>query len=284
MQRHDIIIVGSGPAGISAAITAKLRNKSILLFGQGGISKKVSAPVRIRNYPGFPDISGEKLHLAFQEHLRAMGIFSVNRRVDGIYPMGDYFSVLSGSDIYEARSIILATGVTASRTIPGETQLLGKGVSYCATCDGFLYENGRIVCITFGPSTEREVRYLADITKEVVLLPQYDGTLSGDNMETVKAKPKQITKSGDQLKVVTDVGELTADGVFILREDLASNQLLPGLATENGFIKVDRQMCTQTAGCFACGDCVGVPFQYIKAAGEGNVAALSAVAYLSQYV
>ena len=281
-QRYSIAIVGCGPAGLSAALNARIRKKSLILFGENGVSNKVSRPASIKNYLGMPSVSGEELKEAFSQHILEMGITITNAHIDGIYPMGGYFVLTSGSKMYEAKAVILATGAKASNLIPGEQQLLGNGVSYCATCDGLVYEGRTVAVVAYDEREEEDVRYLAKIARKVVFLPQYRSSLVGRNVETVSGKPVGVKKLDDGLCLSLENGEtVIADGIFLLRDaDMSPTGLLPGLNREKNFIKVDRMMRTNVEGCFAAGDCVGAPFQYIKAAGEGNIAALSACEYL----
>ena len=246
----------------------------------------MSRPASIKNYLGMPSVSGEELKEAFLQHILEMGITITNAHIDGIYPMGGYFVLSSGSKMYEAKAVILATGAKASNLIPGEQQLLGNGVSYCATCDGLVYEGRTVAVVAYDEREEEDVRYLAKIARKVVFLPQYRSSLVGRNVETVSGKPVGVKKLDDGLCLSLENGEtVIADGIFLLRDgDMSPTGLLPGLNREKNFIKVDRMMRTNVEGCFAAGDCVGAPFQYIKAAGEGNIAAHSAVAYLAQSV
>ena len=139
MERYDIAIIGTGPAGVSAALTAVNRNKRVLLLGSAKMSEKVAKAHEIRNYPGLPAIRGEDLAEAFRRHLAEAGIEITEGRVGAVYAMGDYFALQVGEDMPEASAVILATGVVQAKPLPGEEKLLGRGVSYCATCDAPLY-------------------------------------------------------------------------------------------------------------------------------------------------
>ena len=119
-DRYDVVIIGTGPAGVSAAITAKVRNKSVLLLGSAEISDKVAKAHSILNHPGLPDISGAELAKKLQEHLQQMGIEITDRRAAMVYSMGDYFSLQIDQDFIEATSVILATGVSFGKPLPGE--------------------------------------------------------------------------------------------------------------------------------------------------------------------
>ena len=280
MERYDIAILGTGPAGISAAITAKIRNKKILLIGSKDLSTKMSKAHVIRNYPGLPDIPGAELAAHMQEHLTRMEIEITDDRIAAVYAMGEYFA-LQGQEMYEASSVILASGVLLAKPYPGEEEFLGKGVSYCATCDASLYRGKTVAVVGFAPKEEAEAAFLSEVAGKVYYLPQYkDEPKLPESIEIRRALPQAIREAGAKKLLVTDGGELEADGIFLLRESVAADKLVPGLKFNGTHVEVDRSMQTNLKGLFACGDITGTPYQYIKAAGEGNVAALSAAAYL----
>lgn len=284
MERVDIAIIGTGPAGLEAAITAKLRNKKLLLFGNKDLSLKITRAVQIDNYLGLPDLSGERLAEAFKEHLKNMEIEITCDRINAVYSMGDYFALQSADKMYEAKSVILATGVVTGKVFKGENENLGSGVSYCATCDAALYKGKTAVVISYSKKEEEEAEFLAERAEKVYYIPMYkeEVTLS-EKIEVVKGVlPKEILRKEGKMVFVTDKKEFVVDGVFILRDAVAPDKLVPGLLAEEAHIVVDRTMATNIPGLFACGDITGRPYQYMKAAGEGNVAALSAAAYLKQ--
>jgi len=282
MERYDIAILGTGPAGVSAAITAKIRNKNILLLGSRNLSDKLEKAHVIQNYPGLPDIPGAELADAFRRHLDRMGIEITEEKVSAVYNMGDYFALqTTANQMYEAAAVILATGVTAGRPLPGESELLGRGVSYCATCDAPLYRGKTAAVIGFSPREEAEADFLSEIASRVLYFPQYKAeTHLRGAVEVIRETPVSISGSENGKLLTTNAGSYEVNGVFILRESVFPGQLVPGLASEANRVTVDRTMATNIPGCFACGDLVGQPYQYVKAAGEGNVAALSAVAWI----
>ena len=291
-QRYDVAIIGTGPAGVSAAITAKARNKSILLLGKAGGSDKVSKAHVIRNYPGLPDIPGDELAAHFLEHLAKMDIPITDKRVTMIYAMGDYFSLQIDQDFVEAKTVILASGVSFGKPFPGEDENLGRGVSYCATCDAALYRGKEAVVVGYAPKEESDARFLAEMASKVIYIPVYrkadadamKDTLFPDrpNIEVRKTTPAGIGRKDARMVLETDEGEIVTDGIFLLRESVAPDKLVPGLELDGNHVKVDRSMATNLPGMFAAGDITGAPYQYIKAAGEGNAAALSAVSYIDK--
>ncbi len=284
-MRYDIAIVGSGPAGLEAAITAKIRNKNILLIGDKNSSAKVYKAHEIKNYLGIPNIPGNELAKAFLEHAQSMGVDITEDRIASIYAMGSYFMLQGGNENYEADALILATGVVNAKPIEGEEEYLGKGVSYCATCDAALYRGKKAVVIGYSPKEEAEADFLAEGCEKVYYIPQYkDEVHVSDKVEVLSGKPVRIVGDRFVTGLVIDSWEeeIEADGVFVLREAISPGQLVPGLETKGAHVVVDRKMATNIKGCFACGDITGEPYQYIKSAGEGNVAALSAVGYLTE--
>ena len=283
MERVEIAIIGTGPAGVSAALTASNRNKRILLFGSREMSPKVAKAHEIRNYPGLPFVKGADLAAAFREQLDRMGIAVTEKRVGAVYAMGDYFALQAGEEMIEAETVILATGVVQAKPLPGEEELLGRGVSYCATCDAPLYRGKTAAVIGYSPAEEKEAAFLNDVCAKVMYFTMYKGEPDlPEGVEIIRETVTEVAQADGRRVVKTEGGEYPADGVFILRDAVAPGQLVPGLETEGPHVKVNRSMETSLPGIFACGDITGTPYQYVKAAGEGNVAAISAAAYIER--
>ena len=281
MERVDIAIIGTGPAGVSAALTATNRNKSVLLLGSREMSEKVAKAHEIRNYPGIPMVKGSDLAAAFRDHLDRAGIAITEKRVGAVYAMGDYFVLQIGEEMAEARAVILATGVVQANPLPGEKELLGRGVSYCATCDAPLYRGKTAAVIGYSPREEAEAAFLSEVCSEVTYFPMYkEETALPEKVRVIREKATGIAQEDGRRVVQTEKGTYAADGVFVLREAVAPDTLVPGLEAEGPHVRVNRKMETSLPGVFACGDLTGTPYQYIKAAGEGNVAAISAAAYI----
>lgn len=279
---YDCAIIGTGPAGLEAALTLKNRNVNFILIGSKLTSEKVYKAHEINNYLGLPAISGENFQNAFLNHLKAMDIEITEDKVSQIYDMGDYYA-LQGSNMYEAKSVIIATGVTFDKPLKGESELLGNGVSYCATCDANLYKGKDIVSIIDSSDELEEVKFLSKVVNNLKLIPLYENELKNDgNIEIINEKPIEIKANDRKRVVITDKNEYNVDGVFILKKSVPMTYLIYGIEMEDEHIKVDRLMRTNLKGVFACGDIVGKPYQYIKAAGEGNVASLSVVNYLNE--
>lgn len=283
MERADIAIIGTGPGGVSAAITAAIRNKKVLLLGSRDLSEKMRRAHQILNYPGFPAVSGNDLADAFARHLAQMNIPVTEKRVNAVYAMGDYFVLQAGEEMLEARSVILASGVVQGKPLPGENEMLGHGVSYCASCDAALYLGKTAAVIGYGPREEAEAAFLSEVCSEVYYYPMYrEETNLPEAVRVIREKVTELAQEDGKRIVVTETGRKAVDGIFVLREAVAPAQLVPGLETDGSHVVTDRRMATSIPGLFACGDITGTPYQYVKAAGEGNVAALSAVNWLDQ--
>ncbi|MBQ2900676.1 MAG: NAD(P)/FAD-dependent oxidoreductase [Agathobacter sp.] len=283
-MRYDCIIIGSGPAGLSAAINLKTYQKNFLWFGNASLSEKVQKAEKVVNYPGMPEITGQELAEAFVEHKESQGLEILDKIVSSIYDMGGYYNVMAENQFYETDTIILAMGVVAANQYAGEAEFVGRGVSYCATCDGMLYKGKTIAVVATSERFEHEIEFLADLAEKVYLFPYYkDCKIERENVEFIK-KPIKEVKGGfraEQL-VLGDGTELGVDGIFIMRNAIAPTTLLNKLEVVDGHIEVNRQMETNIKGVFAAGDCTGKPYQYAKAVGEGNVAAHSVIEYLGE--
>ncbi len=283
-MRYDIAIIGTGPAGLEAAITAKIRNKSVLLLGSKDLSTKMTSAHAIENYLGLPHVSGEAMKEAFLSHLANLEIEITEKKVTNVYSMGGWFMLqLDDNSAEEASSVILATGVAPGKPYPGEEKFLGRGVSYCATCDAPLYRNKTVAVIGGSPREEAEADFLGEICAKVLYFPLYkDEPHFNTAVEVIRERPTEILGEKKAAALKTPQNEYSVDCVFILRESQFPAQLVPGLETEGTAVKADMQMKTNIEGLFVAGDIAGQPYQYIKAAGQGNVAALSAVSYLAE--
>lgn len=283
MNKVDIAIIGSGPAGISAALNAKIRHKSFYLFGSADFSDKVQRSECISNYPALTDVSGSDFNHHLNKQLLNMNITVTEKRITGIYKMKNYFALLSDTEEFDADTIIIATGVTAVRPIANEQELLGRGVSYCATCDGNLYTGKTIAVVCDNAPMEEEVTYLSGLANKVYYMPLFkNSSITAENMEMLDSPVTEIIGQDRVSGILCKNGtRIDVDGVFFIKQSVSPSILLRGLETEDGHVTVNRKMETNIEGCFAAGDCTGTPYQIAKAVGEGNVAAHSAIQYLA---
>ena len=283
MERFDIAVIGTGPAGVSAAITAKIRNKNVILLGSKGLSPKISKAHLIENYPGLPAISGAELAAKLKEHLAALDISITDKQVGAVYAMGEHFVLQAGEDMIEAKTVIAATGIVQSKPLTGEDKFLGRGVSYCATCDARLYKGKTVAVLGYSADAADEAEYLAEVVDKVVYLHLGGGLPSPrENIVVTEEKPVEISGESSVNALVTDKAVHEVSCVFILRDAVMPDKLIPGIETDGPHIRADLNMQTNIPGLFVCGDIAGKPYQYVKAAGQGNVAALSAISYLNK--
>lgn len=277
----DLIIIGSGPAGISAALTAAARGLDFLWFGSRELSPKIAQAPDIRNYPGLCCISGRDFQRALQTQIDAMKLEIREERIDSIFPMGNYFAVCVNETMYEAKTVILAVGISAAGAIPGEMENIGQGVCYCATCDGGFYRGKTVAIVSTNPLFEEEVEFLTGLAAKAYVSRSYEAA-AAPNVELMRAFPKKIRRENGKLLITYADGERSADGIFYLKDSVSPAVLLQGLAMDGPHIAVNRHLETNIPGCFAAGDCTGRPYQYTKAVGEGNVAVHTALHYLKE--
>ena len=264
----EILVLGGGPAGLSAALNAHARGRSALVVSNPPEENPLWKAGRVDNYPGLPGVSGRALLSAMRRQAEEAGVEFVTGRVLSALPMMGSWFISVGQEMYNARAVVLATGVARGKKFPGEAEFLGRGVSYCATCDGMLYRGKPVAVLGYSDSARREADFLREIGCSV----------------TYFHRPRTCTiQGGSTVESVTCDGEtVDAAGVFLLRPAMAPADLFPGLELDNGYVAVDRRMATNLPGLFAAGDCTGGPLQVAKAVGEGLIAGQSAAAYVKE--
>ena len=282
-SEYDVIVVGSGPAGVSAAINVANRKRSVALMGGQAPFGRIRKAPSIANYPGFTSASGEELAAAFERHLDEFDVPVIGEKVSKIIPDADGFVVFSERTFYHAGAVVLATGVYREAEIEGEEDLVGQGVSYCVTCDGRLFAGRRAAFISYAPEGEEEASALAeDFGVEVTYLPLYlgDYRLPKGVRVLPGARPRRLARVDGHMLVSLAGEDLQVDAVFVYKNSVSPRTLLEGLASDGRHVTVGRHMETAVPGVFAAGDCAGEPYQTAKAVGEGQVAALEAVRFL----
>lgn len=264
----DVIIVGGGAAATSAALTCLNRGKTVGVVANKADTSSLYKAEKVTNYPGLPPMTGSEMTALFRKQLEESGAEIITGRALSVMPMGDSFGVAVGSDYYMCKAVILAAGITREKLYPGEAEYLGRGVSYCATCDGMLYRGKTVAVVGAGEEAKVDADFLEGIGCTVLRFPQ-----NGRYEVRGEKKADTLVFAGEEHKV---------DCVFIIKDTVSVTKLVPGLEYADGGIAVDRHMATNVPGVFAAGDCTGKPFQLAKAAGEGNVAALSACDYIAK--
>lgn len=278
-MNYDAIIIGGGPAGLSAAIQLRRKNRSVLVVTGPMVQNPLYRAERIDNYPGLPGVTGAELLERFWSQAEESGAeLRLGKVLSALSYEGWMLTV--GSEVLHAPVLILTGGVVRSRKYPGEQRLLGRGVSYCATCDGMLYRNRQVVAVGSGGDAPLEANYLAELGCAVTYVSGQPPEGLSTAIPFVQAHRVEIQGESRVETVMADDAALPCEGVFVLRESVAPTDLLPELETEAGYIRVNRRQETNLPGVYAAGDCTGKPLQISKAVGEGLVAADSADQYL----
>ena len=280
-MRYDIIVLGGGPAGLSAAVAARGRNKSVLVVGNRWQDSPLARAERVDNYLGLPGVTGMELLEQFRRHAEELGADFVLGRVISLMAWNG-FHLTVGSELYEGETLVLAPGVVRQAKYPGEAEYLGRGVSYCATCDGAFFRGKTVAVMGRSGDAPREAAYLKSLGCQVVYVAPKRPTALEPDIPFLQANRLEIAGAQTVTTLVADGAPIPCSGVFILRDAVAPTDLLPQLETLGGSIRVDRSMATSIPGVFAAGDCTGGPLQVSKAVGEGLIAALSAAEFLDR--
>jgi len=278
---YDLIVLGAGPAGLSAALGARGRGKSVLVIGNRWQDSPLARAELVDNYLGMPNVTGAEMLEKFTTQALEAGAELLTGRAVSLMAYNG-FMVTVGSDFYQSKALILAPGVVRAAKYPGEGEYLGRGVSYCATCDGMLYRNKDVVVVGRAKDAPHEANYLSSIGCRVTYVAAKRPEGLNEDIPFVQGTRIEVKGEQTVAALVADGNELPCAGIFILRDAVAPTDLLPELETENGFVKVDRAMATNVSGVFAAGDCTGAPLQIAKAVGEGHIAALSACEFIDK--
>ena len=280
---YDIAILGGGPAGLSAAINARVRNKTVAVISNACQDNPLYRSGHVPNYPALPDISGAELLERMHAQAVGLGAEWIEKRLIAAMYVGKSWMLSAAETVLESRVLILAGGIIRGEKFPGEQQWMGRGVSYCATCDGMLYRKKRVVVYGETESAEQEANYLKEIGCIVVYLSRRpeQGKLVG-TIPFIRIKTLELGGDTVLTHVLADGEKIACDGVFLLRASVAPMDLIPGLAIQDGHIRVSPRMEPNFPALYAAGDCTGQPYQIAKAVGEGQVAALAAVSWLDR--
>ena len=265
---YDVLVIGGGPAGLSAALNVRARGKTALVISNPLAENPLWKAERVDNCLGLPDLSGKELLTVLYDHAVSAGVEFLEARALSALSAGTDWYVAAGDMMTQGGAVVLAAGAVRGKKLPGEAELLGRGLSYCATCDGMLYRGRRVAVLGYSPSARREADFLEEIGCQVLYFD----------------RPKSCAIQGtDKVEAVVCDGETEAvEGVFLLRSAMAPGDLFPGLEVEGGYVRVNREMATNLPGVFAAGDCSGGPLQISKAIGEGQIAGQKAAQLLAR--
>ncbi|MBN1134711.1 MAG: thioredoxin-disulfide reductase [Methanosarcinaceae archaeon] len=297
---YDLVIIGGGPAGLSAGIYAIRYGLDVIVLEKNEISGQIALTEIVENYPGFKSINGMELMEKFKEHAQDAGVTIQSSEVLNVKNEGKIKIVSTDSGELEAKSVIIATGASPQHLgIPGEEELIGKGVSYCATCDGPFFTNLNVIVVGGGDSAITDALILSKIVKTVSIVHRRDSLRAVKIMQERAFSAKNIEFFWDTViekiigsetveKVVLknlktdEVKEMKIDGVFIYVGIQPNTYFVDIDKNKSGFIITNARMETSAEGIYAAGDCRETSLrQVVTAASDGAMAALSAYEYVT---
>ncbi len=294
---QDLVIVGAGPAGVSAGIYAIRRGLKVVILEKASVGGQMLLTNEIENWPGVELISGAELAGRMESHLKKLGIEIKNEEVIGMSLDKDIKKVITRDEEYETKALIIATGGQHRKPgIRGEDEFAGKGVSYCATCDAPFFKDRTVAVVGGGNAAAEDALYLSDIASKVYLIHRKE------SLRAEEAVQDKLRKKGVEFILNAEVEEilgeefvnsiklkdgkiLEVDGVFISIGIVPSTTLAKGAGVgvdEKGYVKINRDQETNLPGVFAAGDVTGGVMQISTAVGEGCIAALSAYTYVKK--
>ena len=299
---YDVIIVGAGPAGMTAAVYASRANLTTLMIERGMPGGQMANTADVENYPGFDHILGPDLSTKMFEHAKKFGAEYAYGDITEVKDGKEYKTVVAGDKEHKARTIIIATGAEYRKLgVPGEDDLTGRGVSYCAVCDGAFFKNKHLVVVGGGDSAVEEGVYLTRFADKVTIIHRRDElraqkilqerAFANEKVEfvwsqTVKQVNEENGKVGSVTLVSTKDGtesEFKTDGVFVYigMDPLTKPFGHLGITNEDGYIVTNADMETNVPGIYAAGDVrEKLLRQIVTATGDGSIAAQSAQAYI----
>lgn len=283
-QIYDLIIIGGGPAGLTAAIYARRANLDVLVIDYSS-TNKLSKIANIENYPGFTSISGFELDQNFKKQVTELNVEIKDEKVIKI----DGHNVQTIENIYEAKTILIATGSKQRKLdLPNSSEFEGKGISYCATCDGFFFRNKPVVVIGDSSIAIEEAKYLSSLASKVTIISKNSTPINGFDTK-INSIPTSLIIKDNKL-----VGISIKNTDNLESEDIECNGIFPyisfnpstdfvdeSIIDEKGYIKVDANMASSIPYIFAAGDCINKNLrQVVTACSDGAIAATSIIKYL----
>ncbi|MFK3935927.1 thioredoxin-disulfide reductase [Alkalihalobacillus sp. NPDC078783] len=299
---YDVIIAGAGPAGMTAAVYTSRAQLSTLMLERGVPGGQMANTEEVENYPGFDHILGPDLSTKMFEHAKKFGAQYAYGDIKEIIDEGDTKRVIAGSKEYRARAVIVTTGAEYKKIgVPGEKELGGRGVSYCAVCDGAFFKNRELVVVGGGDSAVEEAVYLTRFASKVTVIHRRDElraqkilqqrAFDNDKVEFIwNHVVTEIDEEGGKVGSVKlkntktdEVSDFKTDGVFIYIGLLPLNESVKnlGILNEEGYIVTNEEMETKIPGIFAAGDVREKSLrQIVTATGDGSVAAQNVQHYI----
>ncbi len=298
---YDIVIIGGGPAGLTSGIYGMRAKLNIICIEKENEGGKIAEAGEVENYPGFESIKGYELAQNFVNHSKKFGLNIIHDNIISIDTSLKPFKLKGEKGEYETKSVIIATGTKDKTLGINEEEYVGKGVSYCTTCDAFFYVGKTVIVVGKGTAGVMSALNLKDIVKEVILITEdkeikvaeqimLDRLNNSENIKVItNAKPLKIVGEETVKGIIVEINglekEINGDGIFISMGHIPNSDIVkdnPIELTKGGFIKVDKNCKTNIEGIFACGDVTGGMLQVSKAVGEGAIALANASKYLNK--
>ena len=300
---YDLIIIGGGPAGLTAGIYAQRARLKTVMLEKQMVGGQIAVSDVIENFPGFPSISGAGLMEKFEEHAKGLGLEIQFAEVLNIETDGDDKVVKTSEGDLRTKAVIVATGAKPRRLgVPGEKELTGKGVSYCATCDGPFFRGRTVMVVGGGDTAVKEAAYLSKLAGKVYLVHRRDKfraekmhqekveatanieILRSHVLKEIKAENGLVHRALVQDLKTNGIKEVDVEGVFIFVGINPTTDFVDVEKDSGGFIKTNQKMETSVAGIYAAGDCRTTPLlQVVTAAGDGATAAFMAESYIEEH-
>ncbi|MBP2099206.1 thioredoxin-disulfide reductase [Enterococcus rivorum] len=299
---YDVIVIGAGPAGMTAALYASRSNLSVLMIERGAPGGQMNNTAEIENYPGFDLIMGPDLAYKMYESVEKFGTENAYGIVMDIKDQGTYKEVICEEQTYQGKTIIIATGCEHRKLgVKGEEEFAGRGVSYCAVCDGAFFRNKRLLVIGGGDSAVEEAIYLTQFASEVVIVHRRDElraqkiiqdrafanekiSFEWDSiLEEITGNDMVVTGSRLRNVKTNEIKEVETDGVFIYvgLDPLTEPFKNAGILNSEGWVQTDQEMQTAIPGVFAVGDVREKTLRQITTAvGDGGIAGQEAYKYI----
>ena len=298
-KTFNIAIIGGGPAGLTAALYACRAGKSAAVFERTYAGGAMLTTPKVDNYPAVPDISGWELSELMKKQAEDAGAVFITADINAVIPQDDIMTISDGAQSWQADAVILAMGTARAKLrVDGEDRLTGKGVSWCATCDGMFYKDKEVAVIGGGHAAAEEALYLSKICKKVYIInrgkafkindAEEDKLNACDNVEKIMSAKTLSINGENQVQSITidilgQVSEIEVSGVFIAVGSKPESPLLSLVNLDNnGYMLTDKNMMTSLPGVYAAGDIVSKPLrQIITACADGATAAESIVKSLN---
>lgn len=301
---YDVVIIGAGPAGMTAAVYASRANLDTLMLERGVPGGQMADTEEIENYPGFESILGQELSTKMFDHAKKFGAVYAYGEVREVIDHGDYKEVIAGDKSYKAKAVIITTGAEYKKLgIPGEAELTGRGVSFCAVCDGAFFKERHLAVIGGGDSAVEEGMYLTRFASKVTVIHRrdtlraqkiiQDRAFANEKMDFIwDTVVEQINEKDGKVGSLTlkniktgETSEFEADGVFVYIGTVPLSEPFKslGIVDEEGYIPTNENMETSVPGVFAAGDIrVKDLRQVVTATGDGSIAAEAAIKYIEE--